>query len=343
MRAVILAGGEGTRMRPLTDTIPKSLLPIANRPFLEHQLALMARHGITEAILLTGYLASVFDQFVDDMAARGIVLEVSQETEPLGTCGAVRNALDRVEGGTILVFNGDVLTHLDLGAMIAAHQESKAVLSIALKPVADAGAYGLVRLDENRRVEAFIEKPPPDVAAKGGPINAGTYLIEPRALADVPPGVAWSFERQTFPALVEAGEPVHGFVSDGYWLDIGTPRRYLQAHRDLLDRVWTSPVDDLDLGIGPDGRVAKTAMVAEPVCAGAGTWIGAGSRVGPHACLGAEVRIATDAVVEDSVLHDGAIVGPNAVVRGSILGPGAQASPGAKVSDAVVGEGRRLG
>ena len=341
MRAVILAGGEGTRLRPLTYTTPKSLLPIVNRPFLEHQLSLMARHGINEAILLTGYLAGAFEPFVRAMASRGITLEVSEETEPLGTCGAVRSVLGRAGDGTILVFNGDVLTDLHLGAMIEAHRRNEAILSIALKPVADAGPYGLVRLDEQSRVEEFLEKPPPQIGARGGTINAGTYLLEPRALAGVPPGVMWSFERQTFPELVERKEPVYGFVADDYWLDIGTPQRYLQAHRDLLNGIWSSPVDDLDLGIGPDGRLAKTATLRPPVCAGPGTWIGAGSRVGPGACLGAGVRIATDATVEDSVLHDGAVVGPNAVVRGSILGAGAQASPGALIDGAVVADGER--
>ncbi|HVL88769.1 MAG TPA: NDP-sugar synthase, partial [Actinomycetota bacterium] len=234
IRAVILAGGEGTRLRPLTYTTPKSLLPIANVPFLQHQLTTLARHGITTATLLTGYLAEAFDPFIDAMAAEGITLEVSRETDPLGTCGAVRSIRDRLDATTI-VFNGDVLTDLDLTEMLAAHRDRAAALTIALKPVADAGPYGLVPTDGNGRVEAFLEKPPAEVAARGGNINAGTYALEPRVLDEVPPSTMWSFERQLFPSLVESGEPVYGFVSSAYWLDIGTPERYLQAHWDLIE------------------------------------------------------------------------------------------------------------
>ena len=323
IRAVILAGGEGTRLRPLTLTTPKSLLPIANRPFLEHQLDTLARHGITTATLLTGYLADAFGPFVHAMAARGITLDVSREERPLGTCGAVRSIRDRLDSTTI-VFNGDVLTDLDLTEMLAAHRARNAALSIALKPVADAGPYGLVPTDPTGRVEAFIEKPPPDVAANGGTINAGTYAIEPRVLDDVPPGREWSFERQLFPTLVANNEPVFGFVSDAYWLDIGTPQRYMQAHWDLIE------------GRSTLFRPAAANVRDGTVLVGDGCTIAAGATVGPRVSLGAGCSVEDGAAVRESVLLDGVRVAAGATVEGTIVGPGVVVEAGRRLTGGIV-------
>jgi mannose-1-phosphate guanylyltransferase len=318
MKALILAGGEGTRLRPLTYTTPKSLLPICNRPFLEHQLRQLSAHGIAEAMLLTGYLAEAFGTFVERMAGEGIRLEVVREEQPLGTAGAVRNVLGGLDGTTI-VFNGDVLTDLDLTALIASHRERGASVTLTLTPVADAGPYGLVPLDAEGRVEAFLEKPPPEVARKGGLINAGTYVLEPRVLADVPAGVMWSFERQVFPTLVEHKESVFGFASEAYWLDIGTPQRYLQAHWDVLDgRSKAEPV----------GRRAGRVLLGE--------WSSAPDDAGP-AVLGSSAAIEDGATVERAVLLDGAVVERDATVRDSILGPGSRVVAGATSNGLVIG------
>jgi mannose-1-phosphate guanylyltransferase len=211
MKALILAGGFGTRMRPLTNHVPKSLLPICNRPFLEHQIRLLARHGVTEATLLTGYLPDDFPGFAERMLPYGVRVEISTEQEPLGTAGAVRSKLDELDG-TTLVFNGDVLTDLDISELLALHVEKKALVTLALTPVEDARAYGLVPLEQDGRVQAFLEKPAEPV---GGLINAGTYVLEPRALAEIPANTMWSFETQLFPSLLAAGESVYGFPSDG--------------------------------------------------------------------------------------------------------------------------------
>ncbi|MFP5225355.1 MAG: NDP-sugar synthase, partial [Actinomycetota bacterium] len=199
MNALILAGGFGTRLRPLTETTPKSLLPIANRPFLEHQLRSLARHGVHKAILLTGYLADDFQGFLPRARALGVDVEVSTEHEPLGTAGAVRSVLDRLDGTTI-VFNGDVLTDLDLTDLLAKHRAFDAVLSIGLHHVRDASTYGLVETADDGRILAFLEKDPVKGAA-GGWINAGTYVLEPRALGGIPENTEYSFEYQVFPAL----------------------------------------------------------------------------------------------------------------------------------------------
>ena len=322
MKALILAGGEGTRLRPLTYTIPKSLLPICNRPFLEHQLRLMRSHGITEAMLLTGYLADAFDPFVQRMATEGIRLEVVREDKPLGTAGAVRNVLDRFDGATI-VFNGDVLTDLDLGALLDAHRTTGAVATLTLTPVADAGPYGLVPLDDDGRVQRFIEKPPPEIARKGGLINAGTYVLEPETLADVPLGEMWSFERQVFPGLLERGAPVYGFASDAYWLDIGTRERYLQAHWDVL---------------------AGTAKTAEPVGERrGGVLLGDGAEAPPDAgpaVLGRGARIASGATVHRVVLLEGATVEGGCLLSDVVVEPGYVVVEGFKGADVILSAGQ---
>jgi mannose-1-phosphate guanylyltransferase len=318
MKALILAGGEGTRLRPLTYTIPKSLLPICNRPFLEHQLRQLRAHGIVDAMLLTGYLADSFRPFVERMAGQGIRLDVVREEQALGTAGAVRNVLDRLEGTTV-VLNGDVMTDLDLTALIASHRERAAAVTLTLTPVADAGPYGLVPLDARGRVEAFLEKPPPEVARKGGLINAGTYVLEPRVLADVPHGELWSFERQVFPTLVERGEGVFGFASAAYWLDIGTPDRYLQAHWDVLEgRSRAEPV----------GRRAGLVLLADGASAP--------DDAGP-AALGEAAVIEPGANVERAVLLDRAAVARGATVRDAILGPGSRVEAGAAATGVVIG------
>lgn len=329
MRAVILAGGEGTRLRPLTYTTPKSLLPVCNRPFLEHQLTWMRRHGVAEALLLTGYLAADFAPFAGAMAAAGIRLEIVREESPLGTCGAVRNVLDRLEG-TTMVFNGDVLTDLDLTAITEFHRARGAAVTIALSRVADAGAYGLVPTAEDGRVLEFLEKPPAALAARGGPINAGTYLLEPEVLADVPAGTAWSFERRLFPSLIERRAGVYGFVSDEYWLDIGTPERYLEAHRDVLAGA---------VAASPAGEILRLGAASEPVLLAPGAAVSNEAAVTGWLSLGPGARVNGEAGA--CVLLAGAQVEPGGVATGSILGPGAVVPAGVTSAGAVLGENER--
>ncbi|HEX9712957.1 MAG TPA: NDP-sugar synthase [Actinomycetota bacterium] len=329
MKALILAGGLGTRMRPLTDTVPKSLLPVANRPFLEHQLRLLAQHGITETVLLTGYLAEDFRAFIEEVAGLGLTLEISTEEKPLGTAGAVRSMLEQLDD-TFLVLNSDILTDLDLSSLLAWHREQGSLLTIALTPVTDARPYGLVPLDPSGRILDFREKPADPVP---GLINAGTYVLEPRALADVPAGEFWMFETQVFPSLLAAGEPLFGYSSDAYWLDIGTPERYRQAHLDVLEgRIKVEVAGEL---LGTDrpfehGVVRAPSIVSRPVL------IGPGAVVGPGSCLGSNVLVGGRALVQGSVLHDDVRIGVGAVVRDSILGRGARAPVGAKITGEVL-------
>jgi len=322
MKAVVLVGGEGTRLRPLTETIPKPLIPLIDRPFLNHVLDHLARHGVHEVVLSSSYLVDAFSEFIEARHGDPAVTWIT-EPSPLGTAGAVANAV--VHGGireTFLALNGDILTDLDLTAMLAFHRERRAEATIALTPAEDARPYGLVALRDDGEVQEFKEKPQgPD--AIPGPVNAGTYVLEPEALANTPAGRPVSIEHETFPEMIRSGVPVNGFVSDAYWIDLGTPQKYLRATFDALEgRVsglaYTSP------------HVDGTAQVS--LRAHLGRWV----VVGPGA------RVEDEAQVEDSVLLAGSVVGAGARIRGSILGPGAIVAERATLIDAVLAEGARV-
>jgi NDP-sugar pyrophosphorylase family protein len=330
VKALILAGGLGTRLRPLTDRVPKSLLPIGNVPFLEHQIRLLAQHEIREATLLTGYLAEEFDGFVADMKRKlDVTLRISTEEKPLGTAGAVRSRLDDLDGTTI-VLNGDVLTDLDLTAAASFHREKEAVATIVLTPVDDARPYGLVPRDDDGRVLEFKEKPAELV---DGNINAGTYVLEPSVLAEVPADEFWQFEQQLFPSLLDAGAPVFGYLSDAYWLDIGSPARYLQAHHDILSGRARATVDGTIMTESTklsDGTeiVAPTLLSHAPV--------GAGATIGPLTTIGPGARIGAGARIERSVVSAEAVIGERAVLRDSVIGAGANIDAGSELVDAIV-------
>ncbi|TMK80991.1 MAG: NDP-sugar synthase [Actinobacteria bacterium] len=323
MKSLILAGGLGTRLRPLTDRVPKSLLPICNRPFLEHQIRLLAAYGVTDATLLTGYLAE------EMRALLGIGLRVSTEHKPLGTAGAVRSRLDDLDGTTV-VLNGDVLTDLDLGEAIDFHRAKGAAVTIVLTAVDDARPYGLVPLDASNRVEAFLEKPSELVA---GNINAGTYVLEPEVLSEVPPDEFWQFEQQLFPSLLEKHAPIFGFVSDSYWLDIGTPERYLQAHFDVLSGRARASVDGT---VVSDSQTMTDGTTIVPPVLLSHAPVGAGATLGPLTSIGPGSHIGAGARVERSVIHAGADIGEGAVLRDSIVGRDARVEPGAELVGAVV-------
>lgn len=318
MKAVVLVGGEGTRLRPLTETLPKPLIPFMNRAFLHHVLDHLAAHGVEEAILSSPYLEEEFRAFLEERTGPPAVAWVTEEV-PLGTCGAVASARELLDD-TFLVCNGDILTDLDLAALAAFHRERRAVATIALTAVDDARPYGLVETAADGRVLAFREKPERPVA---GTVNAGTYVLEPPALDGVPPGVPVSIERETFPALIARGEPVYGFLAEAYWRDLGTPESYLAAHVDALE-----------------GRIAGLRGSVTPL--GEGAVVDPEATLGPLVVVGPGARVARGAAVERSVLHAGASVGEAAKVEGSILGPRSEVGEGALVRDAVLGEEARV-
>ena len=340
MRAVILAGGEGTRLRPLTLTLPKPVVPVVDRPFLRHQLDLLAGAGVREVVFSLGYRPERVEAVFGDGSAFGVHIRYAVEDTPLGTGGAVRNAWDLLDDRTV-VLNGDVLTDVDLGEVVARHDAARASATILLTPVPNPAAYGLVETEPGGRVLRFLEKPRPDEITTDT-INAGIYVLETRVLDLMPAGVNYSIERGFFPALLARGDLVLGPVHRGYWIDIGTPEKYLQVHRDILNRRFRVPLDGEPRAEGfvhPTARVADGALLDGPFYVGPGCEVEAGARLGPDAVLVADVRVRPGAGVRDSVLWRGVEAGPECEVQGSLIGPGVRLGRASVVGNAVLGEG----
>jgi len=353
LQAVILAGGMGTRLRPLTLRRPKPIVPLLNVPFLCYQLALLGAHGVRDVVLSISHLPEVIVRTLAAEPLGDVVLRDVVEAEPLGTAGGVRNAADLVEG-RVVVLNGDVLTDLDLGAMLEAHEARGAKATIYLTPVENPTAYGLVELEADGRVRRFLEKPGWDEVTTDT-INAGVYVLERELLEWIPKGHAYSMEREFFPMLLERGVPFYGFVSAGYWLDIGTSAKYLQAHQDLLSghvRVHVTPGGrrGAEGWIAPTATVAPSAQVRGPVVIGPGCRLEDEVVVGPGVVLGAGCRLEAGAHAEGAVLWEDVHVGPGARLQGCLLGRGgrigahAQVSPGAVLGDeSVLSDYSRMG
>jgi mannose-1-phosphate guanylyltransferase len=346
MRAVVLVGGEGTRLRPLTFTTPKPLLPIGNVPFLERQLAWLGHHGVDEVVLALGYLPDAFAAHLPDGTFAGVRLRYTVEAEPLGTAGGIRYAAD--EAGIderFVVCNGDVLTALDLTALVRFHDERAAEATIHLARVADPSAFGLVPTHGDGEVKAFVEKPPPGRAPTDW-INAGTYVLEPSVLERIPPRLSVSIERETFPRMLEVPGRLFAYQSDAYWLDIGTPEKYLQAHTDLLDgRLGPDalPADAVEHapGVWIEGEVsvADDARLESPTLVGPGSVVAPAARVS-HSVLGAACSLGEGARVVRSVLLDGARLDSEAQAVDAVIGPDAVLEKGAIARDqTVVGAG----
>ena len=319
MKAVVLVGGEGTRLRPLTETTPKPLVPLVDRPSLDHVLDHLARHGVHEVVLSSPYLERTFEPFIQARRGDPTIIWITEE-QPLGTGGAVVHALGNLGTDPFFALNGDIVTDLDLGAMLSFHRERRAGVTIAMHHVEDARAFGLIETDQSARVLAFREKPEDLVP---GDINAGTYILDPAVLSGWVADRSISIEREIFPAVIGAGHPVVGFSSDAYWMDVGTPDKYLQAHFDMLaGRVrgvtypapWVHPTADVDLR----------------------------AHLGKWAVVGAEARVGPDAEIDDSVLHPGSAIGAGAKVFRSIVGPGARVGARATVVGSVTGAGSRV-
>ncbi len=347
MRAVVLVGGEGTRLRPLTSTTPKPLLPVANQPFLERQLEWLASGGVDEVVLSLGYLPRAFEEHFTAGSYAGMKLCYAVEDEPLGTAGATRFAAGDASE-RVLVCNGDILTTLDLPALLAFHAQHGGEATIALTEVDDPSAYGVVPTRADGEVVAFVEKPARE-AAPSTWINAGTYVLEPAVLERIPPRLAVSIERETFPRMLESPGRLYAMRSDAYWLDIGTPQTYLAAHADVVaGRLGWPPTPgtvELRPGVwGPASPGVEIEAVLGPnVLVGPGVTLGAGAQV-CDSVVGAGCRIEAGARILRSVLHDGVVIGAGAVVADSIVGARASVEAGARVTDvSVVAAGATVG
>jgi NDP-sugar pyrophosphorylase family protein len=336
MKGLILAGGRGTRLRPLTINTPKPIVPVANSPFLLYQIDLMKSGGINEVILSLSYQPRKIEDLIKDGLDYGVRIRYAVESSPLGTGGAFKNAEQHIDSPTV-VFNGDVLTSVDLSAVIALHRERGAVATLVLVPVDNPSAYGLVECSPEGWVQRFIEKPGPDEITCNT-INAGIYVLEPSVLRYMPEGESYSFERGLFPTLLEKKEPVLAYVLDGYWIDIGTPAKYLEVHQDLLARKFISSrvaSNIIDRQTFPDGAVIQRSFVDSDVK------IASGVRI-ENSVIGRNCKIGEGVHILDSVIWSGNTIDGDARISGSVVGKGcyighsARLRPGAVLGDKTV-------
>jgi mannose-1-phosphate guanylyltransferase len=339
MKAILLAGGQGTRLRPLTLNTPKPIVPVFGRPFLRYQIdRILQVPEIDEVILSLNYQPERIEQVFGDGRDFGIRIRYVVEPEPLGTAGGIKFA-SRGVTDTVVVFNGDVLTEIDLAAVVARHRAQAATATIVLTPVDNPTAYGLVETDAQGNVQRFVEKPDPAQITTDR-INAGIYVLEPKTFDRIPDGVSWSIERKYFPSLVERGEVFTAFDYTGYWIDIGTPEKYTQVHQDILSgrfnaAPFTTSSADRRL-VAADARLGSGARVIGPAFVDADVTIDEGATVGPNVVVGRGCHIAANAVVESTILWSECHIGASAVVRGAALGHGCRIGASAVVSPGAV-------
>jgi mannose-1-phosphate guanylyltransferase len=343
VQALILVGGEGTRLRPLTSRQPKPVVPLVNQPFMAYMLEWLRGHGVDDVIMSCGFMADGVRAVLGDGSSLGIHLRYIEEPQPLGTGGALKYAEDVLQE-RFLMLNGDVLTDIDITAQIAQHERTGARATLALIGVEDPSAYGLVRRNSDRSVREFLEKPSPD-QIDTNLVNAGVYILHRDVLDGMAPaGTNSSIERDLFPTLV--GQGLYGYEADGYWMDIGTPERYLQATREIVDRhvdtIVGHKLQEAGGKLLAQGRI--DGEVAAPAVIDAGCEIAIGARVGPHSVLGRGVRLAEGAEVTASVLLDGVTVGRGTVIHDSIIGRDVEIGPDCRIADRVMlGDGVKLG
>ncbi|MEU9830405.1 NDP-sugar synthase [Streptosporangium sp. NPDC048047] len=328
LEAILLVGGQGTRLRPLTLGTPKPLLPTAGVPFLAHQLSRARSFGVRRIVFATSYRAEMFSEAFGDGSAFGLSLEYMTEETPLGTGGAIRNAAEALTCGPdapVLVLNGDILSGHDIGAQVALHVERRAAVTLHLTEVDDPTRFGCVPTDDEGRVTAFLEKTPNPVTNR---INAGCYVFTRSVIDTIPAGEVVSVERETFPSMIESGAPVLGYADASYWLDVGTPAAFVKGSRDLVLGRLHSPALP-----GPTGE-----FLALP-----GAVISPEAKVEGGSTVGARAVVESGAQVSGSVLSDECVVHEGATVVDSVIGVGAEIFPGAVLRGAVIGDGAVVG
>ena len=338
MKAILLAGGKGTRLRPLTIHTPKPIVPIFNRPFLHYQLDLLKRvPEIDEVILSLNYQPRRIEEMFGDGSDSGLSIRYVVEPAPLGTAGAVRYAGESIRE-SVVVFNGDVLTQMDLAAVIELHRDRRARATIVLTPVANPSAYGLVETDSAGNIRRFLEKPNADEITCDT-INAGIYVLEPETFDRIPKEVPWSIERSFFPSLIERGETFIAYVDRGYWIDIGTPEKYMQVHADIMDARYRMPpyADRPALAwVAPDARIEEGAVIEGPCFIDEGVVVKAGARIGPYSVVGRQCHIEEHAVIDHAIVWANTRISQDAIVRRAILGRNCHVGRNALVEDGAV-------
>ena len=346
MKAVIMAGGEGTRLRPQTSNLPKPMLPLVGRPMMEHIVSLLRRHDVTDIVVTVAFLPNAIRSYFGDGSELGVRMVYATEETPLGTAGSVRNARDELDE-RFLVISGDVLTDIDLTAVVEFHEKSGALATLALCAVDNPLEFGIVITREDGSVERFLEKPGWGQVFSDT-INTGIYVLEPEIFDLIPEGRSVDFSSEVFPAALDAGKAVFGYVADGYWEDVGTTAAYLKAHQDILDGKVEVDMTGFELRpgvwLGKGSSVDPSARIDGPAFIGENCTIDQDAVLGSYTTLGANVRMAERAEVRHSVIGENAYLGPSARVEGSVLGRSCDLRHGARCEPgSVVGEGCLIG
>src|ERR671913_2599892 len=337
MKAILLAGGKGTRLRPLTVHTPKPIVPIFNRPFLYYQIDQLRQVQEREELpLRSNQQPRRIEEIVGDGDGLGLRVRYVVEPMPLGTGGAVRYAGDQLTE-SVIVFNGDVLTQVDVNAVLKLHRERKAKATIVLTPVENPRAYGLVETDPDGNIQRFLEKPG-DSEITCNTINAGIYVLEPDTFDRIPKDTAWSIERSYFPSLIDRGETFVAYIDHGYWIDIGTPAKYLQVHRDIMDGRYSAPPFNGTSAAwtSPDARVDEGADIQGPCFIDEGAVIKTGARILPYSVIGRQTHVEEGAVVDGSIVWPNGWIGPEASLKDSILGRNCHVGRSAVIDSPVV-------
>jgi len=341
MKAVIMAGGEGTRLRPLTSNCPKPMLPLANRPMMEHIVELLKQHGIDEIVVTVAFLANQIRNYFGDGSEFGVRMVYATEEQPLGTAGSVRNAMTELDE-RFLVISGDVLTDIDLGKILAFHEEHDALATIGLVAVANPLEFGIVITRDDGSIERFLEKPTWGQVFSDT-INTGIFVLEPEIFDFITAGRPVDFSSEVFPALLKAGKPLYGAVGEGYWEDVGTLESYVSAHKDVLDGRVAVAVPGFEMGrsvwLGEGADLHPNAKVEGFAVLGENCRVEAGARIGPYSVIGDNVRIRGDVDIERSVVHDNAYLGEGVTLRGTVIGRASDLRRNARCDDgSVVGD-----
>lgn len=322
MKAVIMAGGKGTRLQPLTSNQPKPMIPIVNTPCMEHIVRLLKRYGFEDILVTLEFMPEVIREYFGDGSEWGVKMSYSVEEEPLGTAGSVKYVEDRLTERFVVV-SGDALTDVDLEKAVALHEERGAEVTLVLKKVDDPSEFGIVVVEDDGRVSDFLEKPDEDEVFSYT-ANTGIYIVEPDALRDVPEGKEYDWSKEQFPKMLEEGRPIYGYVMDGYWEDIGNIEQYMGAQRDVLDgkvRGVRPPGKEVRKGVYVgDGADVNEEHLEGPVVLGNGVSVASGTRVGPYSVLAPNVSVGAGASIKESTVAEGTSIGEGAGLDGALVG-----------------------
>jgi mannose-1-phosphate guanylyltransferase / phosphomannomutase len=342
MKAVVMAGGEGTRLRPMTASMPKPLLPVANRPIMEHVLRLLKRHGLTETVVTVQFLASLVKNYFGDGEELGMDLTYAHEEKPLGTAGSVKNAEEALKDAPFLVISGDALTDFDLTDLIRFHRERGAMVTVCLTRVPNPLEFGITIVDEDGRVERFLEKPTWGQVFSDT-VNTGIYVMEPEVFDYVKAGTSVDWSGDVFPQLMKEGKPVFGYVAEGYWEDVGTHESYVKAQADVLEGKVDVEIDGFEISpgvwIAEGAEVHPDAKLRGPLYVGDYAKIEGGAEIREHSVIGSNVVVKSDAFLHRAVVHDNVYIGPQSNLRGCVVGKNTDVMRAARIEDgAVIGD-----